>query len=304
MKKLINRNIAHIKHSLKLKNDADFAKHINSKLAQVVIPKIHATKNAKERAALVKKYSVTDRQVNSYLYNNVSPKNEVMLAMAKLVNISTDDLISTDLEKNNMIPIQSAARIIADIEQERQENTHTLNIYSQNIDKSYLVNNMVQEPTANITYAEELRAAAGGLFNDGWHKNAESSGFHLPFLPKGDYRAFEISGDSMEPVPSGSIVIAKKVNKESLKTGKTYIIIANDGSIVYKRVIYDNPNTPTVILYSDNIKYDPYHILFDDIADVWEKELIILSDEISDGAQAIQQWQKMHHLYRAGQAMN
>ena len=49
---------------------------------------------------------------------------------------------------------------------------------------------------------------------------------YIPNLPTGSYRAFEIHGDSMLPMPSGSLVISKYVESlKDLKDDKTYIIV-------------------------------------------------------------------------------
>ena len=51
---------------------------------------------------------------------------------------------------------------------------------------------------------------------------------YIPNLPTGTYRAFEISGDSMLPMPSGSLVISKYVETlKDVKDDKTYVIITH-----------------------------------------------------------------------------
>src|SRR5687768_14536829 len=60
---------------------------------------------------------------------------------------------------------------------------------------------------------------------------------YIPGLPSGTYRAFEIKGDSMLPMPSGSLVVSKYVESLSeLKDDKTYIIVTQHDGIVYKRI--------------------------------------------------------------------
>ena len=50
--------------------------------------------------------------------------------------------------------------------------------------------------------------------------------FHLPFLKQGTFRAFEIKGDSMLPLPSGTIVIGEYLeNWNDVKVGETYVFI-------------------------------------------------------------------------------
>ena len=93
--------------------------------------------------------------------------------------------------------------------------------------------------------------------------------FQLPFLHfSGTHRAFEIKGDSMIPLTSGSIVIGKYVdNTDFLKDGKTYILLTKEDGIVYKRIeVLDN----SLKLISDNTSYEPYVISNNDILEMWE----------------------------------
>ena len=93
--------------------------------------------------------------------------------------------------------------------------------------------------------------------------------FQLPFLHfSGTHRAFEIKGDSMIPLTSGSIVIGKYVdNTDFLKDGKTYILLTKEDGIVYKRVeVLDN----SLKLISDNKSYEPYVISNNHILEIWE----------------------------------
>ena len=93
--------------------------------------------------------------------------------------------------------------------------------------------------------------------------------FQLPFLHfSGTHRAFEIKGDSMLPLTSGSIVIGKYVdNIDFLKDGKTYILLTKEDGIVYKRVeVLDK----SLKLISDNKSYEPYVISNNHILEMWE----------------------------------
>ena len=64
----------------------------------------------------------------------------------------------------------------------------------------------------------------------------ELNTFTLPMLAGGDYRAFEIVGDSMMPTPSGSVIVGERVqNLDEVKTNQTYIVVSKSEGIVYKR---------------------------------------------------------------------
>jgi phage repressor protein C with HTH and peptisase S24 domain len=98
----------------------------------------------------------------------------------------------------------------------------------------------------------------------------------LPMLTGGDYRAFEILGDSMMPTPSGSVVVGEKVeNLEDLKTSNTYIVVSKTEGIVYKRVMKNNRQKNKFTFVSDNPVFQPYTVSAEDIVEVWQAQMII-----------------------------
>ncbi|MEO6131740.1 MAG: LexA family transcriptional regulator [Saprospiraceae bacterium] len=102
---------------------------------------------------------------------------------------------------------------------------------------------------------------------------------YIPNLPTGSYRAFEIRGDSMLPMPSGSLVISKYVETLSdLKDDKTYVIITEREGIVYKRV-RNHKDQKCLTAISDNEIYAPYTISYSDIREIWRYHAhIVYSD--------------------------
>ncbi|GAA5219469.1 XRE family transcriptional regulator [Membranihabitans marinus] len=93
---------------------------------------------------------------------------------------------------------------------------------------------------------------------------------HIPNLPKNYYRGFEINGDSMLPLESGTLIISTLVsNLSEVKQDKTYIIITKREGLVYKRLAI-NPGKNYFTAYSDNSLYPPYQINFEDIAEIWQ----------------------------------
>jgi transcriptional regulator with XRE-family HTH domain len=104
----------------------------------------------------------------------------------------------------------------------------------------------------------------------------ELNTFTLPMLAGGDYRAFEIVGDSMVPTPSGSVIVGERVqNLDEVKTNQTYIVVSKSEGIVYKRMMKNNRQKNKYTLVSDNPTYQPYIIGADDILEVWQAQMII-----------------------------
>ena len=104
----------------------------------------------------------------------------------------------------------------------------------------------------------------------------ELNTFTLPMLSGGDYRAFEIVGDSMMPTPSGSVIVGEKVeNLEGVKSNNTYIVVSKTDGIVYKRVLKNNRQKNKFTLVSDNPAYQPYTVAAEDILEVWQAQMIL-----------------------------
>ena len=104
--------------------------------------------------------------------------------------------------------------------------------------------------------------------------------FQLPILAKNaTYRAFEIMGDSMLPLTSGSIVVGKYINSiDDIKNGKTYVLITLNEGIVYKRVFNYLNERGKLYLVSDNQAYSAYEMVPDDVEEIWEARAFISID--------------------------
>jgi transcriptional regulator with XRE-family HTH domain len=144
---------------------------------------------------------------------------------------------------------------------------------------SYLEKRRQLKLSANVAEIQfvPVKAAAGYLagyadpdFID------ELNTFTLPMLSGGNYRAFEIIGDSMLPTPSGSVIVGEKLERlEEVKNSNTYIVVSKNEGIVYKRVLKSNRSKNKVTLVSDNPLYQPYNVNADDIVELWQAQMII-----------------------------
>src|ERR671921_1111366 len=94
----------------------------------------------------------------------------------------------------------------------------------------------------------------------------ELNTFTLPMLAGGDYRAFEIVGDSMMPTPSGSVIVGERVQSlDDVKSNNTYVVVSKTDGIVYKRVMKNGRQKGKFSLVSDNPAYQPYNVSAEDI---------------------------------------
>jgi len=104
----------------------------------------------------------------------------------------------------------------------------------------------------------------------------ELNTFTLPMLAPGNYRAFEIIGDSMLPTPSGSVIVGEKVNSlEDVKSNNTYIVVSRQEGIVYKRIMKNNRSKNKWTLVSDNPTFQPYTIDAEDVLEVWQSQMVL-----------------------------
>jgi phage repressor protein C with HTH and peptisase S24 domain len=122
-----------------------------------------------------------------------------------------------------------------------------------------------------------VKASAGYLngFSDPQFISALPK-FHLPMFKQGTYRAFEINGDSMLPLQSGTIVVGEYLeNWNELKPNDTYVIISKGDGLVYKRVGNKYKENKSLKLISDNPVYEPYNIAGEDVLEIWKAKAYI-----------------------------
>ena len=129
----------------------------------------------------------------------------------------------------------------------------------------------------NVIHFVPVKAAAGYLagYADSEFID-ELNTFTLPMLAGGNYRAFEIIGDSMLPTPSGSIIVGEKIdNNEDVKSDQAYIVVSRNEGIVYKRIVKNNKTKNKLTLVSDNPQYQPYQVNTDDVVELWQAQMVI-----------------------------
>ncbi len=184
--------------------------------------------------------------VGAYEEERAEPRIDVLEVVCDIFKLTLDDILRNDLseEKGN-----------------------------------YLAKRRAQKMATGKTSIQfvPVKAAAGYLagYADPEFVD-ELNTFTLPMLTGGDYRAFEIIGDSMMPTASGSVIVGEKVeNLENVKTNDTYIVLTRNEGVVYKRIL-KNPRSKTKLtLVSDNPVYQPYNIEAEDILELWMAQVVI-----------------------------
>ncbi len=184
--------------------------------------------------------------LGAYEEERAEPRIDILEAVADMFKLTLDDLLRRDVSDNKT---------------------------------SYLSRRRAQKMAngrSDIPFVP-VKAAAGYLagYSDPEFID-ELNTFTLPMLSGGDYRAFEIVGDSMMPTPSGSVIVGEKVqNLEEVKSNNTYVVVSKTDGIVYKRVLKNNRQKNKFTLVSDNPSYQPYNIGADEILELWQAQMVL-----------------------------
>jgi transcriptional regulator with XRE-family HTH domain len=96
--------------------------------------------------------------------------------------------------------------------------------------------------------------------------------FQMPFLSKDKkYRTFQISGDSMLPIPDGSWVTGEYVQNWNLIRDKhAYIVLTLDEGIVFKVAENKISSGGFLRLHSFNPVYEPFDVKVSEIREIWK----------------------------------
>lgn len=199
---------------------------------------------------------------SGYELGKVEPNITMLQKMATLFHLSIDKLISQR----------------ADFDELEIARTDQLRVLAVTMD---------QQGRENIEFVHS-KAEAGYLDSFQYPEYiSELPKMFLPGLPSGSYRAFEIRGDSMLPMPSGSIVVSKYVETlKELRDDKTYVIVTERDGIVYKR-LRNHPDQKCITAISDNTQYPPFTIEYGDIREIWRYHAHIV---FSDARQMQSDW--------------
>jgi transcriptional regulator with XRE-family HTH domain len=184
--------------------------------------------------------------LGAYEEERAEPRLDVLEIVSDEFGISLDDLLRTDLTGS---------------------------------DGSYLSKRRQQKMgnEGNQIHFVPMKAAAGYLAGYADEEFIdELNTFTLPMLGSGQFRAFEIIGDSMLPTPSGSIIVGQKSERlEDVKSNTACIVVSRSEGIVYKRVSRNGRDKSRLTLVSDNPSYQPYEVQASDILELWQAQMVI-----------------------------
>jgi phage repressor protein C with HTH and peptisase S24 domain len=194
--------------------------------------------------------------VGAYEEERADPKYDLLQKFSEYFELSIDELINDTInDKWKKKPNLSASNV---------------RVLSITVDK---------DDNENIELVP-VKASAGYLNG---YADPEFVGalpkFSLPMFKSGTFRAFEIKGDSMLPLSSGSVIISEYVeNWNDLKVGETAVVVSKNEGVVYKRMGSKLKQDKGLKLVSDNPIYDPYYVMAEDIVEIWKAKAFISTD--------------------------
>lgn len=191
--------------------------------------------------------------IGAYEELRAEPNYDVLKKMADFFNISMDEFTQ------GIINAEWKAKIRSSVTNFR--------VLSITVD---------QEDNQNIEFVP-VKASAG--YTNGYGDTEYVSKLErlsLPMFNQGTFRAFEIKGDSMLPLETGTLIVSEYVEDwKSMKANDTYIVITNSEGIVYKRLGQKYHETKGVKLVSDNPSFSPYWVEPQDILEIWKAKAFI-----------------------------
>jgi transcriptional regulator with XRE-family HTH domain len=210
--------------------------------------------------------------LNSYENGSIrNPTLDALMQFSKYFRLSIDTMVKVDLSK------------LSEFQMSELEKGNDVYVTGSRL--RVLATTVDSQNRENIEVVP-LKAKAGyknGFADPDFIKKLPT--FQLPLLLSDrKYRMFQISGDSMLPIPDKSWVIGEYLeNWYDMKDGEAYIILTQEEGLVFKMVENNLRKKKNVMLKSLNALYKPYELHIGEIREVW-KFCNYLSSELPDNS--------------------
>ena len=229
------------------------------------------------QAQMADKLGIKRSLVGAYEEGRAEPRLATLVNMARLFGITLDQLVTTDFSKKKNTKIIGSLPAPDPDAPDTDDNPEPptpaggrLRVLAFTVDK---------DQNENIELVPQ-KAAAGYLNGYADREYLEVlPKFRLPMLSQtGTYRAFEIAGDSMLPIASGTVIVGRYVEEwTSIKDGTPCVVVSSRDGIVFKRVFNKLRSNSMLVLHSDNPNFSPYDVKADDVLEIWEAKSYISS---------------------------
>ncbi len=203
---------------------------------------------------LAKKMGVSRAQIGSYEEGRAMPKLSLLQFVASYFQCSLDDLVNKALWEPQVEAERSAASFSAD-----KLRVLTAVVNAQNEERFAVV---PEKASAGYT---------AGYSDPDFIEQLPVFDLPLPEFRSGNsYRVFQIKGDSMLPIPSGTYIIGEYVaDAAALTYGEPHILVTESDGIVYKRIEEAPGAANKLLLRSDNPAYKAYTVDWANVLEIW-----------------------------------
>jgi transcriptional regulator with XRE-family HTH domain len=233
---------------------------------------IKILRNRKKRTqdVVANELGVSRSTLNSYENGSIkNPTLDALMMFSKYFKLSIDTLVKVDLGKLSEFQLSELER--------------GNDVYVTGSRLRVIATTVDSQNKENIEVVP-LKAKAGyknGFADPEFIKKLPT--FQLPLLLSDrKYRMFQISGDSMLPIPDKSWVIGEYLeNWYDIKDGEAYIFLTQEEGLVFKVAQNQLRKKKNLILKSLNTTYQPYELHVGEIREVW-KFCNYLSNELPD----------------------
>jgi len=207
--------------------------------------------------------------LSGYENGVAQPNLNALIRFSEYYGIAIDTLVKVDLSSLSGSQLSQLER--------------GYDIYVKGSNLRILTTTVDQDNKENIELVNE-KAKAGyvtGFADPDYIKVLPT--FKLPFLSRDKkYRTFQVSGDSMLPIPDGSYVTGEFVQDwYTIRNHHAYIVLTKEDGIVFKVLENKIKEEGKIKLYSLNPLYLPYELPVTEIREIW-KFVNYISSEVPE----------------------
>ncbi len=222
---------------------------------------IKVLRNRKDRTQdiVAGEMGISRSTLNSYENGSIkNPTLDALMMFSKFYKVSIDTMVKVDLSKLSIFQLSELER------------GHDVYVTGSRL--RVLATTVDAQNRENVELVP-IKAKAGyraGFADPEFIKKLPT--FQLPILFNDrKYRMFQITGDSMLPIPDKSYVIGEYLeNWYDIKDGDAYILLTQEEGIVFKVAFNQLKKKKSVLLKSLNTVYEPYEVSVGEIKEVWK----------------------------------
>ena len=196
------------------------------------------------------KLGVKRSVIGSYEEERAIPKLNTLQDIANIFSITLDQLVNQDIANGAL-------------NNSKSNDTKVLSV---------IVDNTTQKELITLIPTKARAGYLSGYGDPEFVSHLPQFTIPVPELSaERTYRAFQISGESMLPIPSGAYIVCEFVEHvKYVDDGKTHIVISRDDGIVFKRTYKSTEQDNTLELVSDNPEFPPYTISYESVSEIWK----------------------------------